>query len=85
MSTMLRRLLATVAGRRPGRTWLGLAFVALFATDGRADIRGQQDPESLEIRGSGAMLPLAQRVAEAYMTDHPTQSSSSLRGGTGGG
>ncbi len=71
MSTMLRRHPATVAGRRPGRTWLGLAFVALFATDGRADIRGQQDPESLEIRGSGAMLPLAQRVAEAYMTDHP--------------
>jgi phosphate transport system substrate-binding protein len=54
------------------RYWLlAPVFLALAASDGRADVRGQQAPESLEIRGSGSVAPLAQRVAEAYMKDHP--------------
>ncbi len=39
--------------------------------DGMADVRAQGSDTSLEIRGSGSVLPLAQRVAETYMTDHP--------------
>jgi phosphate transport system substrate-binding protein len=55
-------------------SWFALfasVLLALLASDGRAEVRGQQAPESLEIRGSGSVLPLAERVAEAYMTDHP--------------
>jgi phosphate transport system substrate-binding protein len=51
--------------------WLLLAVIPLVASDGRADVRAQQVAESLEIRGSGSVLPLAERVAEAYMRDHP--------------
>ncbi len=61
------------AKRSAGRRLLLVVPLALgFATlDGRADVRAQMMPESLEIRGSGSVLPLAQQVAEAYMTDHP--------------
>jgi phosphate transport system substrate-binding protein len=55
-------------------SWFALSgsiLLALLASDGRADVRGQQAPESLEIRGSLSVLPLAERVAEAYMADHP--------------
>jgi phosphate transport system substrate-binding protein len=45
--------------------------IALVGSDGRAQVRAQQAPESLEIRGSGSVLPLAQHVAEAYMQEHP--------------
>jgi phosphate transport system substrate-binding protein len=51
--------------------FLAPLLVALVASDGRADVRGQQAPESLEIRGSGSVLPLAEKVAELYMKDHP--------------
>jgi phosphate transport system substrate-binding protein len=66
-----------VPARRPGLgtarclAVVGPLVLALPASDGRADVRAQMMPESLEIRGSGSVLPLAQRVAEAYMTDHP--------------
>ena len=53
------------------RHWLLLAVVPFVAADGRAEVRAQQVPDSLEIRGSGSVLPLAQHVAEAYMLDHP--------------
>ncbi len=45
--------------------------LTLAASAGRADIHVPATPESLEIRGSGSVLPLAQRVAEAYMHEHP--------------
>jgi phosphate transport system substrate-binding protein len=58
------------------RPWLACAlFVALCASDGKAlEVRAQQDEEkSLEIRGSGSVQHLAQKVAELYMKDHPDQ------------
>jgi phosphate transport system substrate-binding protein len=48
-----------------------LALPLLATADGKADVRAQGNDTSLEIRGSGSVLPLAQRVAEAYMADHP--------------
>lgn len=62
----------------PHRSWrrtagsLALIGLSVFVatTDGRAD-DPRTIPVSIEIRGSGAVLPLAQRVAELYMTDHP--------------
>jgi phosphate transport system substrate-binding protein len=59
--------------KRP-RRWLALGLVgALVASDGYAlEIRSQQlEDKSLEIRGSGSVLPLAEKVAELYMKDHP--------------
>ena len=47
-------------------------LVTAFATfDGRADAQQHPVHQSIQIRGSSAVIPLAQRVAEAYMTDHP--------------
>ena len=44
------------------RYWLLAPLgMALLASDGRAEVRGTQAPESLEIRGSGAVQPLATR------------------------
>lgn len=48
-----------------------VAGVTLVALRGHAEVRAQGSAQSLEIRGSGSVLPLAQRVAEAYMADHP--------------
>lgn len=48
---------------------IGLLVPAFATSDGRAD--GQRNTASIQIRGSGSVLPLAQWVAEAYMTDHP--------------
>src|SRR5664280_2532693 len=45
--------------------------LTLAASDGRADIHLPVMSESIEIRGSGSVLSLAQRVAEAYMHDQP--------------
>jgi phosphate transport system substrate-binding protein len=53
------------------RLVLLLVFVILGSRDGQAEVRAQGSAQSLEIRGSGSVLPLAQRVAEAYMSDHP--------------
>ena len=39
------------------RHWFYLAVVPFVAADGRADVRAQQVPDSLEIRGSGSVLP----------------------------
>jgi phosphate transport system substrate-binding protein len=58
------------SARRLGR-WFALFAVALTASESQADVRVQRTAESIEIRGSGSVLPLAQRVAEAYMADHP--------------
>ncbi len=75
---MMREPQRSLALARRSKRWTarGLLLVAplalaLAAFDGRADVRAQMMPDSLEIRGSGSVLPLAQRVAEAYMTDHP--------------
>lgn len=47
-------------------------WVTVFATcDGQADAIPQVVHKSIQIRGSGAVIPLAERVAETYMTDHP--------------
>jgi phosphate transport system substrate-binding protein len=47
-------------------------LVTTFATsDGRADAQQHAVHESIQIRGSGAVIPLAERVAEIYMLDHP--------------
>jgi phosphate transport system substrate-binding protein len=47
------------------------AGVTLGPLRSNAEVRAQGSAASLEIRGSGSVLPLAQRVAEAYMADHP--------------
>jgi len=59
-----------------------LAFVP---SSGRADIQAQGSDHSVELRGSTSLYPLAQRVAEAYMQEHPGASvvvsgESSFRG-----
>ena len=41
---------------------------------GRADIQAQGSEHSVELRGSTSLYPLAQRVAEAYMQEHPNAS-----------
>jgi phosphate transport system substrate-binding protein len=50
---------------------VGALASSFAASDGQADSSGKAARASLEIRGSGAALPLAQKVAEAYMADHP--------------
>jgi phosphate transport system substrate-binding protein len=75
MGARMRR--ESVAGVRRGSggsrlpPLLALCLVALVPAGVRADVRAQGSAQSLEIRGSGSVLPLAQRVAEGYMTDHP--------------
>jgi phosphate transport system substrate-binding protein len=65
------------AGRAPRVVPLVLSVLAIAAgmtlgpVRSRAEVRAQASAASLEIRGSGSVLPLAQHVAEAYMTDHP--------------
>ncbi|MFI5300125.1 MAG: phosphate ABC transporter substrate-binding protein [Polyangiales bacterium] len=54
----------------------------LASDDGLASINAQSSENSLELRGAGVMLPIMQRVAEAYMTDHP-ESIIALSGGNG--
>jgi phosphate transport system substrate-binding protein len=71
-----RRALGAV---RPA--WFGLLAFALTTSDGRADVRDQTPQKSLEIRGSGFVLPLARRVAEAYMADHPGETVAVSSGG----
>lgn len=45
--------------------------MAFTSSDSRADAQAHAVTESIQLRGSGAVVPLAQRVAETYMTDHP--------------
>jgi phosphate transport system substrate-binding protein len=64
--------------QRPHRilVFVGLLFIVFVfsTTDGRAGDESQaEEPVSIEIRGTGAVLPLAQHVAELYMADHPDE------------
>ena len=56
-------------GRGPVLAWL--LVLAFTTSSGLANLGLETSRPRLEIRGLGSMLPLAQRVAEAYMTEHP--------------
>jgi phosphate transport system substrate-binding protein len=52
-------------------TLVGSLVTAFATSDGQADAQQHAAAQSIQIRGSGAVIPLARRVAESYMTDHP--------------
>lgn len=63
-----------VARRVPALVGAAACALALLPAVVRADVHAQGSAHSVELRGSTAVYPLAQRVAEAYMREHPDAS-----------